>query len=208
MPDYKQALPNSGGGQSQKWWPTPEVTDLIELEKQRKVCVPLIPVSGNNCLFFHLHSSSCYTMSRCPLQFHFRMEVSMDYHPAKEQSGMEEEKKIQGTSNLNKFKDKTQPGYLTGQDRHSKHHWKFFIFILKWSCYIGHCRKTEHKPLTSCSQSNITATAQSKLNCGNKLLLGFGTSALGNLLTLSSMVLSGEIPSYHSYTYTAKGHPP
>lgn len=65
--------------------------DLIG-EAEKSLCPP-IPVSGNNCLFFHLHSSSCYTMSRCPLQFHFRMEVSMDYHPAKEQSGMEEEKK-------------------------------------------------------------------------------------------------------------------
>lgn len=33
------------------------------------------------------------------------------------------------------------------------------------------------------------------------------TSALGNLLTLSLMVVTGELPSYHSYTYTAKGHP-
>lgn len=33
------------------------------------------------------------------------------------------------------------------------------------------------------------------------------TSALGNLLTLSLVVVTGEIPSYHSYIYTAKGHP-
>lgn len=32
-------------------------------------------------------------MSKYPLQFQFRMEVSMDYHLAKEQSGMEKEKK-------------------------------------------------------------------------------------------------------------------
>lgn len=44
----------------------------------------------------------------------------MDYHLAKEQSGMEEERKTQGRNNLNKFKDKTQKGYLTGQDSHRK----------------------------------------------------------------------------------------
>lgn len=52
-------------------------------------------------------------MSRYPLQFQFRMEMIMDYHLAKEQSGMEDKgKKSQGTNNLNKFKDKTQTGFL------------------------------------------------------------------------------------------------
>lgn len=37
----------------------------------------------------------------------------MDHHLAKEQSGMEDKgKKSQGTNNLNKFKDKTQTGFL------------------------------------------------------------------------------------------------
>lgn len=48
------------------------------------------------------------------------------------------------------------------------------LIILKLACYINHCRKTsrkqaKHNPLASHSARDLTATAQSKADSGNKL---------------------------------------
>lgn len=48
------------------------------------------------------------------------------------------------------------------------------LIILKLACYIGHCRKTfwkqaKRNPVPPHSERDLTATAQSKADSGNKL---------------------------------------